>query len=185
MPAATPPPATDGNAAAPPRPRPADAAFRAMAEHGADVVALVDAGGTVVYVNRAAERVLGRPSERLVGRQALDLVPAEDRERVRAALAEVALRPGATVAVEHGYDHPDGSPRWLVSTATNLLDLPAVGAILCNVHDVTERAPADDARNRLAAAAESSEDPTVGRPLPGTTPTSHRGAQPRTGVAHA
>lgn len=47
--------------------------------------------------------------------------------------------PGITPTVEFRFRHRDGSWRWLEATGTNLLADPAVGGLVVNSRDVTER----------------------------------------------
>jgi PAS domain S-box-containing protein len=131
-------------------PRIGDTGFRALVEHAADGVALLTADGIVRYASPAVTRILGYAPAELVGRMALELVPAEDRVRVDTAFADALSRPGHTVDVEHRYRAKDGSPRWIESRFTNLLDEPSVAAVVSNFRDVTERVEAETARGAIA-----------------------------------
>jgi PAS domain S-box-containing protein len=113
--------------------------FRALAENSSDLVVLTDAAGHFRYLGPSVGRILGFQPEELIGRDGLAPVHRADRDRVRAAYAELARRPGSRACAVYRVRHRDGSWRWLESVATNLLDDPAVAAIIINSRDVTDR----------------------------------------------
>jgi PAS domain S-box-containing protein len=122
-----------------------EAYFRALIEHSADAVTLFAADWTILYASPATTRVLGYDLQALVGRNAFDLIHPVDRPEIARQLASIVGLPGATVDVEARVQHADGSWRFLEGMFTNLLDDPAVGAIVNNYHDITERKAAEEA----------------------------------------
>lgn len=48
--------------------------FRAVIEHGYDVMLLLESDGSVLYASPSAERVLGYPPRELVGGNGFDLI---------------------------------------------------------------------------------------------------------------
>jgi two-component system cell cycle sensor histidine kinase/response regulator CckA len=119
--------------------------FRAMIEHGADAVALVAPDGTLVFASHSTERLLGFAPAELVGRPGFERVHADDVPRVQAALRDVIASPGAPAPLELRWRHKDGSWRYIDAVAVNRLGEPAVGAIVVNFRDVTERHKAESA----------------------------------------
>ena len=119
--------------------------FRALIEHGADAVALVAPDATLLFVSQAVERVLGYSPADLVGRSAFEHVHPDDVLRLRAVVAEVLDRPGVPRTVEVRVQRRDGGWCVLDAVAVNRLTEPAVGAIVVNYRDVTERRQAEEA----------------------------------------
>jgi diguanylate cyclase (GGDEF)-like protein len=70
---------------------------------------------------------------------ATDDVHPDDRSTVDRRLADVASSSGSEVAFEYRARHADGSWRTLEAIAKNLLDDLAVGGVVVNYRDVTER----------------------------------------------
>ncbi len=128
--------------------RTSEARFRALIEHAQDVVGIVGLDGVVQYESPAVERVLGVTPEALVGREVTDLVHPDDLPAVTAALAALARAPGSTVPVAYRTRHADGSWRMLEGAAWNLANDPAVGGVVVNVRDVTDRAVSEAALRR-------------------------------------
>ncbi len=119
--------------------------FRALIEHGADAVALIGPDGTLLFASHSTERLLGFTPAELVGRPSSERVHPDDIPRVQAALAEIVTRPGAPLALGLRWRHKDGSWRHIDAVAVNRIAEPAVGAIVVNFRDVTERRQAEAA----------------------------------------
>ena len=113
--------------------------FRAMAQHVSDIVAVLDAEGTLVYSSPSATRIMGYGDDEWLQRDALELVHPDDLDEIRRTLDTVLAKPGPTKPTWVRVAHSDGSWRWLEATANNLLDEPAVGGIVVHARDVTEQ----------------------------------------------
>jgi diguanylate cyclase (GGDEF)-like protein/PAS domain S-box-containing protein len=111
----------------------------ALLRHGTDVVLVVSRMGKVLDVTPAVTRVLGWEVDQLLRRSLLELVDLADRSRVARELAAATGRPGLTPSTEFRVRHADGSTRWMEVTGNNLLDDPAVAALVVTARDVTER----------------------------------------------
>src|SRR5215211_6456722 len=113
--------------------------FRSLVQNSSDIITILDADGTVRYVSPAIERVTGYRPEEQVGTNAFGSVHPDDREQALNTFAEVLKRPGLHPPLEFRVPHKDGSWRYLEHVVNNLLDNPAVRAVVVNSWDVTER----------------------------------------------
>ena len=113
--------------------------FRALVENTSDALMLIDADGRVKYMTPSSVRHLGWTPEQLIGRSVLDLMHPDDAERVRGRLREVLELPGKSLAGEVRFHHADGTWRIMEGVGVNRLSDPAVGGIVVNVRDITER----------------------------------------------
>jgi len=116
----------------------AEARFRALLEHASDGVALASPSGTVLYRSPAAVRMLGGNPDDAQGGPIKAIHPddlALFRETLDAVLADPATPQPMTIRAKHA----DGSWRWLETITTNLVAEPAIGALVTNFRDVTER----------------------------------------------
>ena len=132
--------------------------FRALIEKSSEAIVLSDLAGMIVYASSAASVLYGRRRAELIGQRAMDLVHPDDREvlqglRLRAHQGEALSGESFRIV------RRDGTVRWVEFSATNLLDDPAVCAIVANLRDITERKTAADAlrasESRFARLAES------------------------------
>ncbi|HYU10071.1 MAG TPA: response regulator [Gemmatimonadales bacterium] len=113
--------------------------FRALVERSGDAIALLDNRGQITYASPSTASVLGRPAEEIVGRNAFDLLHPDDVPAVRTALATLRDKPGASILVHARFRHGDETWHEGEGTVTNRLNDPAVGAVVFNYRDVTER----------------------------------------------
>jgi PAS domain S-box-containing protein len=126
--------------------------FRSLVQNASDVITVVDAEGTILYVSPAVKRVLGYEPEEMIGESALAFGHPDDREEAMRLLAELSARPGIQPTFEVRVPHKDGSWRCLEHTANNLLEDPNVGGIVVNQHDITERKRAQAAEFEIREA---------------------------------
>jgi two-component system, cell cycle sensor histidine kinase and response regulator CckA len=122
--------------------------FRALVQHTSDVINLMDADGVLVYASPAVESVFGAKPRWVVGTSAFDYMHPDDRERVERAFAEAIKSPGRKDSLRYRMRHVDGTWRYVESIGNNLLDDPAVGAVVLTTRDITERQEAAEALRR-------------------------------------
>ena len=120
-----------------------EARWSALVQHSQDMVSIYDAGGRFVFASPSHERVLGYKADELLGTSPLDLLHPDERDQVATAFADQLLGPSAPAPVEHRFLHKDGSWRYVESIAVNLSNDPAIGGILVNARDVTDRRRAE------------------------------------------
>jgi diguanylate cyclase (GGDEF)-like protein/PAS domain S-box-containing protein len=117
-----------------------EARLGALVQHSSDVILLLAPDAEVRYASPSVRHVLGYDVADFVGRRFLDYVPEEDRALVEAALRGLLARaPGPSDAFDFRIRHRDGRLLNTECLFTNLLEHAAVGGIVVNVRDVTER----------------------------------------------
>jgi len=113
--------------------------FRALVQHGSDVIMVIDLDGTVLYVSPSIGRALGYDPE-MITRLTGNFVSEADALRARTFLGAVAAGEiGEAAWMELRVHHANGSLRWFEVGVTNRLDDPSVRGMVCNMRDVTER----------------------------------------------
>ncbi|MGH9050929.1 MAG: sensor domain-containing protein [Acidimicrobiia bacterium] len=150
--------------------RATEARFAALVEHSSDMVTVLDDSGRVAYGSPSITAVLGWPTAELdeddgTHRRppsAWELIHPDDVDMVATVFMEAVAEGRADARIEFRMRHIDGSWRWIEAMATNRLDDPAVGGIVVNSRDVTDRREAEDelrARQReLSTLVERSPD---------------------------
>jgi diguanylate cyclase (GGDEF)-like protein/PAS domain S-box-containing protein len=116
-----------------------EARFRHLVHHSSDIIAIVDADGTIRYASPAVTRLLGHRVEDVLGKQVADLVDPSQRHLVETALRGVRSSEDDTEGVELRLRHADGHWLWFEVISTDLLDDPAVSGLVVNARDVTDR----------------------------------------------
>jgi diguanylate cyclase (GGDEF)-like protein/PAS domain S-box-containing protein len=115
--------------------------FRALVQNGSDIILVLGVDREVRYISPSVQRVLGYGSEEYTGSTlSVDaIVHEDDAPKVAAAFSAAMKTPGERALVEFRARHADGSWRHLEAVATNLTDVTAVGGVVINARDVTER----------------------------------------------
>lgn len=113
--------------------------FRALVEKSADGIALLDRSRITLYTSPAITRLLGWEVEEFEGRDVLAFVHEDDREEARQSFDAVLTGALQNQITERRYLCRDGGWRILEVTRTNRLADPAVGAVVINYRDVTEK----------------------------------------------
>jgi diguanylate cyclase (GGDEF)-like protein/PAS domain S-box-containing protein len=128
---------------------PAEARFDALIRNTADVIAIVDADGSVGYVTPTAERIFELAPRDLIGQRLDELVAAEDRPRLREFLARDLAQGGSSAVVEVRVTR-DERERVVEIHGTNMQDEPAIGGLLLNLRDTTDRKGMEEQLKRMA-----------------------------------
>lgn len=116
-----------------------EARFRSLVQNSSDVVAVIDAEMRIVYESDAVTRVLGTDPHQHIGQSFADLAHPEDAGIFRALISGLLGAAGAERAAEFRLRHADGSWHWVDAICLNMSHDPAVGGVVLNYRDVTER----------------------------------------------
>ena len=118
--------------------------FRSLVQHSSDTTLVVGLERTITYASPATAALLGRPPEDVVGLGDLDLVHAEDRERVAMQLGARLRSDNVLDPVQFRMVRADGGVRHVEAVITDLRDRPSVQGYVVNVRDITERKEAEE-----------------------------------------
>jgi PAS domain S-box-containing protein len=132
--------------------------FEALVEHVSDIIAVLDPDGVVQYASPAAARVLGHADGALNGHSLLELVHPDDLPDRLLDLARPDDQ-GVGSPVELRLQALDDTWRYLEVVVSDLMDNPAIGGLVLNARDVTERVEAAQ-----ALAAKGFTDALTGLP---------------------
>ncbi|MDZ4798379.1 MAG: response regulator [Bryobacteraceae bacterium] len=128
-----------------------EAWYRCLMEHATGIITTIDRDGTLRYVSPSVLRLLNRTSESLVNQSVWSFIHPEDAPACQIALRDLIGESGLTAPVE--FRLQDAAGEWLVFEAFghNLLDEPAIRAIVVYGHDISRQ------RNVTAALTDSND----------------------------
>jgi PAS domain S-box-containing protein len=150
--------------------------FRAIVETSPECVKLVAADGTLLHMNSVGlSMVQADSSEAVVGQCVYDLIAPEHRERYREFNERICG--GERGSSEFDIVGLKGQRRHIETHAAPLLATDGSCVQLAVTLDITERKAAEEARRRLAAIVESSDDAIVGKDLNGIVMSWNPGAE--------
>lgn len=114
--------------------------FDTVLEYSTDSMSVVDQDAVALYNTPAVEDQLGYSPAELRGENVLEHVHPDDRAAVREQFEELVERPDGSIAhATYRRRHADGSWRWIEAVGNVQFDNPAVGGLIVNRRDVTER----------------------------------------------
>jgi PAS domain S-box-containing protein len=117
--------------------------FRALIEHSRDGLSLVDAGDRILYLSPGVMAIGGYTEQELLGRQGMATTHPDDLPMVKSIVTDVQAHPGKSSEMVWRRLHKNGKVVWLEGAVTNLLQDPAVSAMVTNYRDVTDRKRAE------------------------------------------
>jgi PAS domain S-box-containing protein len=119
--------------------REAENRFRSLVANASDVIIVLSRDGVVVYASPSTQRLFGVPPEQLLGEPLERLLHPDEAPAARGFMEELLARPWGSVTRTWRLNRRDDAWAWGETTGTNLLADQAVGGIVLNTHDVSER----------------------------------------------
>ncbi|HET6965410.1 MAG TPA: EAL domain-containing protein [Acidimicrobiales bacterium] len=113
--------------------------FRSLVHSSSDLVVVTNGSGRAIYVTGACERILGITPDELRAVELESLMHPDEVAGVRKVLDAAVLGPEPVGPLEMRVLHADGQWRYVEIVGTNLRDNPAIGGVVLNVRDVTDR----------------------------------------------
>jgi PAS domain S-box-containing protein len=153
--------------------------FRSLVESAPDAMVIADQDGTIILVNAQTERLFGYPREELLGRQVEMLIPEQFREIHPGRRAEYfKVRNVRSMSTElELYGLRKNGSQFPIEISLSPLDIKGQALVSSSIRDLTDRRRAEEARFRLAAIVDSSDDAMISSTLDGGITTWNRAAQ--------
>jgi PAS domain S-box-containing protein len=116
--------------------------FKHLIQEGSDLIAVLGEDGSFQYVSPTAERVIGVKASELIGKNGFMSVHDEDRDEVIRNFERIKEEKRIELAPFRIIDGK-GEIRWMETIVTDMRDNEAVGGIITNARDVTQRMVAE------------------------------------------
>jgi PAS domain S-box-containing protein len=118
--------------------------FQALIENAPDGIALLGTDGKLRQVTPSIHEILGYTMEEAVEQDPVPLTHPDDLPGLQALLKNLVQTPNAVFQTQFRFLHQDGTWRWLECSVSNLIQEPAVEAIVFNYRDITGRKEAEE-----------------------------------------
>jgi len=128
--------------------------FRAMIEKNADMITLAKPEGELLYVSPSLTTILGFTAEEYMSRPGFEFIHPDDIPGLVEQMTDILKKPGKSFFREQRILRKDGTWRWCEGTVTNMLHEPAIGALVSNFRDITERKIAQEEIKKLNESLE-------------------------------
>jgi two-component system sensor histidine kinase UhpB len=119
--------------------------FRALVENNEGIICLLDEKLNVLFRSGSTALITGRNFTENEKITVTEYLHPEDKANLTAFITEVMANPGKTVEISMRMRHKDGHYIWLEGVAKNMLHDPAIGGIITNLRDVSERKRSEEA----------------------------------------
>ncbi|KAA3663292.1 MAG: PAS domain S-box protein [Chloroflexi bacterium] len=116
--------------------------FRALVEHNPATITLVDKLGNFQPINTITPSFHNQNQKNLFDP---DSIHPNDIEKVKTTFQSLLKSPGSSQNIIYRILTENGGIQWVEKTFTNLLNEPAVQAVVINSRDITERKQAEEA----------------------------------------
>lgn len=113
--------------------------FRSLVQNASDLVTVIDADTTISYQSPSITRLLGYQPEEIVGTRLSELTHIDDVARTLAVLHGAVTDNSRVVVGETRLRHRDGSWRDVEFVGSDQSQNRAIGGVVLNVRDVTDR----------------------------------------------
>jgi PAS domain S-box-containing protein len=118
--------------------------FRSLVQNSTDVITIHDIEGRIAYASPSANRVLGYAPKDLIGKTPFEMILPEDLPVAVSSLGDVVRGANDGKPTEYRFRRRDGSVIVLESLGSNHLGNPAVGGLIINTRDITDRRKAEE-----------------------------------------
>jgi PAS domain S-box-containing protein len=129
--------------------------FRALMEHSADGIVLLDGHAEITFTSHTQTGILGYSAAEVMGRSVFELMHPDDLSEARSQLEQLLKSPEGTKRSQIRFRAKDDYWCWLECIAVNLLDEPSVKGVVVNYRDISDRKRSEDEIRRLNAELES------------------------------
>jgi diguanylate cyclase (GGDEF)-like protein/PAS domain S-box-containing protein len=113
--------------------------YRALVANSADAVLVVGSDGRVLSSSGNLEGLVGGVPDDVRGHDIRELLRPTRVLPAEAAFRSALASPESVIPMELEVRHANGGTRWLSARAMSLVDDPAVGGVVVNLHDITDQ----------------------------------------------
>ncbi len=111
--------------------------FKVIIQEGSNLTAILDRDVTYRFASDNFRSILNINPQQLVGKNALDFVHPDDKGHIAKIMGSMTKRKRVNIP-PFRFRYGTENWRWITTTATNLLDDPAVSGIVTTSRDVTD-----------------------------------------------
>ena len=151
--------------------------FKGLVENGFEAISLLDQEMKPIYRSPAAEKITGWSNDERTQVTGIERAHPDDLERFRNIARYVLDNPGKLVEASIRTQHKNGHYIWLEGIMKNMLHDDALGGIVANFRDVTERKQIEMQRVLYESIIQYSEDAIIGKSITGAIITWNRAAE--------
>lgn len=118
--------------------------FQSLVENDYTITLMVDPNYNTIYRSPSAETILGWTEEERSSLPPEELIHPDEMELQKNMMKQILANPNKPLHFIFRTRHKKGHFVWVESVAVNRLSDPGIGAIVVNMHDITERKKSEE-----------------------------------------
>ncbi|MGC9516535.1 MAG: PAS domain S-box protein [Methanomicrobiales archaeon] len=118
--------------------------YRSLIENALEVIFVLDEEGNINYASPSIKSVFGYEVQEIIGFNIFDFIHPEELENTLDVFFRELENIDSNMRLTMRFQHEDGSWRYCIMVAQNLINDPAVKGVVINARDITERKIAED-----------------------------------------
>ncbi|PLX01541.1 MAG: histidine kinase, partial [Marinilabiliales bacterium] len=133
--------------------------LHSLLENASEVISIYDKDMSVMYESPSVKKILGYEAQEVIGNKGFNTFDEKGQALYEETFKKLLANPYEPQTVEVSYRKTDGTEIYLESLGRNLVDNPAIGGIIFNTRDVTQRKIAEKEqrmRGQMQALSENS-----------------------------
>jgi len=117
--------------------------YRALIEKAPDGFVLLDSDGKFKFISPSARRIFGYDKTDQIPEDPAVFTHPDDLPKILAEIAKLIEHPDYFPTLQYRFTNKTGEWKWVETTFSNFLDDEAVGSIVLNFRDITDRKQAE------------------------------------------
>jgi PAS domain S-box-containing protein len=135
--------------------------LHSLLENASEIISIYDEDMKLKYISPSVSNIYGYTTEEMMEGKDLDRLTARGVKEFSDMFVTLVEKPGSSKSIQYTYMRKDGQKIFIESTGRNLLEDAAIGGIIVNSSDITERKRAEKEermKSKMQSLSENSPD---------------------------
>lgn len=135
--------------------------LHSLLENASEIISIYNSEKQLTYISPSVTKILGYTPQEMMSGKDIDRLTRKGEAAFNEMFEQLLENPRIAITIQYTFMKKDGEKIFLEVTGRNLLDDPAIGGIIINSRDITERKRAEKEermRSKMQSLSENSPD---------------------------
>jgi PAS domain S-box-containing protein len=135
--------------------------LHSLLENASEIISIYNSEKKLTYISPSVTKILGYSPQEMMSGKDFDRLTRKGESDFNEMFQQLIENPHIAITIQYTFMKKDGEKIFLEVTGRNLLDDPAIGGIIINSRDITERKRAEKEermRSKMQSLSENSPD---------------------------
>jgi len=135
--------------------------LHSLLENASEIISIYNSEKQLTYISPSVTKILGYTPTEMMGGKDFDRLTRKGESDFNEMFEQLLENPRISITIQYTFMKKDGEKIFLEVTGRNLLDDPAIGGIIINSRDITERKRAEKEermKSKMQSLSENSID---------------------------